>query len=1050
MLLTRLFFILALIWLAGYQSLFAQAHPDPVTGGAYQFTQTGNGISPALRKAIQENLKKQTQKFADQGQISLPRDKSGQGLISHPLVWPVRQRRSEPIFQAYGLSNFVDHNPDFPGEVLDYNCGTRSFDLFENHTGTDIFSWPFAWEQMDNNQLLVVAAAPGIILDKMDGNDDKNCFITQLNRPWNAVFIRHEDGSVAWYGNLKQGSLTGKDIGEPVAVGEYLGVVGSSGNSSSPHLHFELYDAQGELTDPFAGPCNPTVEQSLWKEQRPYFESGINQISTHLIPPNPNLCYGQGITFEKQVFMPGDVVFLALFLRDQVEGEPLSWQVKDPQGQVFWSVADFQPSIEEGFFNASYWVWDMLLPAEALPGTYLIEAQFADRTYTHAFEVAAENTPIAKLGGDLELWEVPVNTQKTGKLLIQNIGNATLVVEKILYPEGFSGPSDPVEIEPGLAQEIAFDFDPTESRFYEGFIKLMTTNNQGMNEVAVSGVGVGDFRPTRVLGLSGDLQFGEVILEDEATRKLLLSNQGTVALKVDSLNLPQPFRTDWTGGEIPAQSSVEIEITFRPNEAINYEETLTAYANTLYGLNVLNLTGTGVDTTAQTFTFSLVNPETDQIIRELTEGDTIRLPAFGLEQFNILINTERTDIGSLLLEVQGAENFLGLENTPPYLLFGDEGLSDYLGGILQTGNYQLTLTPFSETGAGGVPEASTLFSFRVEAGQPRINEFVLVNAETNQDIQTLSEGSSINLNEMDTPFLNVRANTQPGTTSQVNFFLEGPVSHQQEEEIVPFALFGDEPQGDYRERVLCAGQYTLKALPLIAEEQTLVQGDTLQIDFEIVNDLKIERLWLVNAELNQRLFSLPADTLLDVNLLGTDQLTIEAESACAGSVQFQLFTEAGELVLERTESWRPFALVGEDPFRDYTAWDLESGRYLLRARPFSEKNLQGTPGVVREIRFTLPSDEQNAPASSTKAWLETYPNPIGQEDLKVRFLEKIAGEVQFRLIKPDGASVLSQKTHLETEQSQISVDTSNWQSGMYYLEITTSGKAPVLLPVIKY
>ena len=56
---------------------------------------------------------------------------------------------------------------------------------------------------------------------------------------------------MAWYGHLKRGSVTPKVVGAPVAAGEYLGTGGRFGNSTGPHLHFEL-DAARKLTHPHA------------------------------------------------------------------------------------------------------------------------------------------------------------------------------------------------------------------------------------------------------------------------------------------------------------------------------------------------------------------------------------------------------------------------------------------------------------------------------------------------------------------------------------------------------------------------------------------------------------------------------------------------------------------------------------------------------------------------------------------------------------------------------------------------------------------------------
>ena len=54
-------------------------------------------------------------------------------------------------------------------------------------------------------------------------------------------------------GHAEKGSLTTKAIGETVNQGEYLGIVASSGCSTGPHLHLEVYDADVQLVDPYEG-----------------------------------------------------------------------------------------------------------------------------------------------------------------------------------------------------------------------------------------------------------------------------------------------------------------------------------------------------------------------------------------------------------------------------------------------------------------------------------------------------------------------------------------------------------------------------------------------------------------------------------------------------------------------------------------------------------------------------------------------------------------------------------------------------------------------------
>lgn len=64
--------------------------------------------------------------------------------------------------------------------------------------------------------------------------------------PGNHVVVRHAEGIYSVYGHLKPGSPA-VAIGDRVKAGQKLGEVGTSGNSTEPHLHFHLCDAPDPL-----------------------------------------------------------------------------------------------------------------------------------------------------------------------------------------------------------------------------------------------------------------------------------------------------------------------------------------------------------------------------------------------------------------------------------------------------------------------------------------------------------------------------------------------------------------------------------------------------------------------------------------------------------------------------------------------------------------------------------------------------------------------------------------------------------------------------------
>lgn len=54
----------------------------------------------------------------------------------------------------------------------------------------------------------------------------------------NSVFIEHGDGWISAYGHL---SALAVASGETVVQGQLIGYIGSTGNSTGPHLHLALY-----------------------------------------------------------------------------------------------------------------------------------------------------------------------------------------------------------------------------------------------------------------------------------------------------------------------------------------------------------------------------------------------------------------------------------------------------------------------------------------------------------------------------------------------------------------------------------------------------------------------------------------------------------------------------------------------------------------------------------------------------------------------------------------------------------------------------------------
>jgi len=175
----------------------------------------------------------------------------------------------------------VDHDPvDHGGlgaDCLSY-AGEISFPYcYDGHSGTD-FLLSGGFDMMDEGIAWVVAAADGVVTSVEDGNYDR-CHgdassgdISCDGHPivGNHVILEHVAGFETYYWHFKSGSII-VAVGDEVECGDRLGLIGSSGISAMPHLHFSVRDPNGEAIDPYAG--EESQPESYWVRQE-----GLNDV----------------------------------------------------------------------------------------------------------------------------------------------------------------------------------------------------------------------------------------------------------------------------------------------------------------------------------------------------------------------------------------------------------------------------------------------------------------------------------------------------------------------------------------------------------------------------------------------------------------------------------------------------------------------------------------------------------------------------------------------------------------------------------------------------
>ena len=125
----------------------------------------------------------------------------------------------------------TDRNGDFLWPVPGYGTVSQGYDATK-HTGIDISA---------EQGVAVIAAADGTVsyVQIWDGSYDT----TGMMSYGHMVEVRHADGNTTLYAHLSEINV---QQGEKVVRGQRIGRVGSTGNATGPHLHFEVITSEGK------------------------------------------------------------------------------------------------------------------------------------------------------------------------------------------------------------------------------------------------------------------------------------------------------------------------------------------------------------------------------------------------------------------------------------------------------------------------------------------------------------------------------------------------------------------------------------------------------------------------------------------------------------------------------------------------------------------------------------------------------------------------------------------------------------------------------------
>ncbi len=291
-------------------------------------------------------------------------------------------RLVSPIDGIYGkdfvLIHYIDQ--DTTEGFRDPYCGTKTYN---GHLGHDFAIRSF--REMDSG-VTVLAAHDGVVVKVVDGLFDRNKEDTAFGYG-NYVVILHESGLTSVYAHLKRNSIRVR-FGDRVSAGDPIAQIGSSGRSSDPHLHFELwYDDmlwwRYWLVNPFDGQCS--AGKNLWQDPFPY-DTSLIILGSGLLNFVPTLGELKEHPESQTIFRHSDTaICFWIHLHGLRAGDSLRLEWRDPYG-ILWFAYSSSVDADKWYY---YWWSYIHVPPPGYEGIWTVRLyRNEDLIFERPFRVA--------------------------------------------------------------------------------------------------------------------------------------------------------------------------------------------------------------------------------------------------------------------------------------------------------------------------------------------------------------------------------------------------------------------------------------------------------------------------------------------------------------------------------------------------------------------------------------------------------------------------------------------------------------------------------------
>ncbi len=222
---------------------------------------------------------------------------------------------------------------------------------------------------------------------------------------------------------------------------------------------------------------------------------------------------------------------------------------------------------------------------------------------------AAAGTRVIGVSGSLAFGNVTVGQNVVLPFTITNTGTTTLTVSALTLPtsvsSAYSASFTSGAIAPGASQAVNLRCTPTAAQDYSGTLTVSGDQTSGANSLPVTCVGVlpAGVAATRIIGVTGNLGFGNVAVGQTATSTFTITNSGNSTLTITNITIPNcaaTFSATWTSGTIPPGGSQQVTQTYSPTSTQSCSGTLTVVGDQTSGTNTLPISGSGTPSTTPT------------------------------------------------------------------------------------------------------------------------------------------------------------------------------------------------------------------------------------------------------------------------------------------------------------------------------------------------------------------------------------------------------------------------------------------------------------------